>query len=219
LKSFQNLLLLQNLYRLKALGFKYSDSFSINKKNFIEKPNSIQELTKNISTCHLCDLSKSRTQSMSGFGNTDANLMIIDYTVSLNDDTTNSYFTGRTGEILTNMILNVLNLSTKDIYFTHCIKCKPLNSNTPSTSEWDSCKDYLFSQIEFIKPKVIVTLGKDAYAKVTSENENFQNVRGHIINFKKYKLIPIEHPNHLLRNPDDKKIALKDLKTIKSCLC
>jgi len=219
LKSFQNLLLLQNLYRLKALGFKYSDSFSINKKNFIEKPNSIQELTKNISTCHLCDLSKSRTQSMSGFGNTDANLMIIDYTVSLNDDTTNSYFTGRTGEILTNMILNVLNLSTKDIYFTHCIKCKPLNSNTPSTSEWDSCKDYLFSQIEFIKPKVIVTLGKDAYAKVTSENENFQNVRGHIINFKKYKLIPIEHPNYLLRNPDDKKVALKDLKTIKSCLC
>lgn len=219
MKSFQNLLLLQNLYRLKALGFKYSDSFSINKKNFIEKPNSIQELTKNISTCHLCDLSKSRTQSMSGFGNTDANLMIIDYTVSLNDDTTNSYFTGRTGEILTNMILNVLNLSTKDIYFTHCIKCKPLNSNTPSTSEWDSCKDYLFSQIEFIKPKVIVTLGKDAYAKVTSENENFQNVRGHIINFKKYKLIPIEHPNYLLRNPDDKKVALKDLKTIKSCLC
>ena len=73
--------------------------------------------------------------------------MIIDYTVSLNEDITNSYFTGRTGEVLTNMILNVLNLSIEDVYFTHCVKCKPLNSNTPSTSEWDSCKDYLFSQI------------------------------------------------------------------------
>ncbi|MCK4875418.1 MAG: uracil-DNA glycosylase [Sulfurimonas sp.] len=218
MRSFQNLLLLQNLYRLKALGFEYSDSFSVNKKNSNEKPHSIEELIKNISTCHLCDLSKSRTQSMSGFGNPNADIMIIDYSVSVNEDSSNSYYTGRSGEILTNMINNVLGLKIEDVYFTHAIKCKPLNSNTPSSSEWDSCKDYLFSQIEFIKPKVVVTLGKDAYAKVTSENENFQNVRGHVIDFKEYKLIPIDHPNHLLRNPDDKKIALNDLKTIKSCI-
>jgi len=218
LKSFQNLLLLQNLYRLKALGFKYSEQFYVNKKNFNEKPISVEELAHNISTCHLCDLSKSRKQSMSGFGNINADLMIIDYSVSNSDDANNSYYNGRSGEILTNMIVNVLGLNIQDIYITHAIKCKPLNSNTPSTSEWDSCKDYLFSQIEFVKPKVIVTLGKDAYAKVTSENENFQNVRGHVINFKEYKLIPIEHPNHLLRNPDDKKTALNDLKTIKSCI-
>ena len=216
MRSFQNLLLLQNLYRLKALGFEYSDPFSFNKKNSNEKPYSIKELAKNISTCHLCDLSKSRSQSMSGFGNPNADLIIIDYSVSLNEDSTNSYYSGRSGEILTNMIENVLGLKTEDIYFTHAIKCKPLNSNTPSSSEWDSCKDYLFSQIEFVKPKVVVTLGKDAYAKVTSENENFQSVRGHVIDFKDYKLVPIYHPNHLLRNPDDKKITLNDLKTIKS---
>lgn len=218
LKSFQNLLLLQNLYRLKALGFEYSDSFSINQKSSNEKPRNIDELTKNISTCHLCDLSKSRTQSMSGYGNPNADIMIIDYTVSLSEDSTNSYYCGRSGEILTNMIENVLGLKTKDLYFTHVVKCKPLNSNMPSNSEWDSCKDYLFSQIEFVKPKVVITLGKDAYAKVTSEEDNFQSVRGHVIDFKNYKLIPIFHPNHLLRNPDDKKIAFNDLKTIKGCI-
>lgn len=218
LKSFQNLLLLQNLYRLKALGFEYSDSFSINQKSSNEKPRNIDELAKNISTCHLCDLSKSRTQSMSGYGNPNADIMIIDYTVSLSEDSTNSYYCGRSGEILTNMIENVLGLKTKDLYFTHVVKCKPLNSNMPSNSEWDSCKDYLFSQIEFVKPKVVITLGKDAYAKVTSEEDNFQSVRGHVIDFKNYKLIPIFHPNHLLRNPDDKKIAFNDLKTIKGCI-
>lgn len=218
LKSFQNLLLLQNLYRLKALGFEYSDSFSINQKSSNEKPRNIDELAKNISTCHLCDLNKSRTQSMSGYGNPDADIMIIDYTVSLGEDSTNSYYCGRSGEILTNMIENVLGLKTKDLYFTHVVKCKPLNSNMPSNSEWDSCKDYLFSQIEFVKPKVVITLGKDAYAKVTSEEDNFQSVRGHVIDFKNYKLIPIFHPNHLLRNPDDKKIAFNDLKTIKGCI-
>ena len=218
LKSFQNLLLLQNLYKLQALGFEYIDHFSVNKKNSFIKPNSIEELKTTINTCHLCDLSKSRSQSMSGYGNTNTDIMIIDYSVSLNDDNTNSYYSGRSGEILKNMIVNVLGLHVEDIYFTHAIKCKPLNSNKPSSSEWDSCKNYLFSQMEFVKPKVVITLGEEAYKKVTSEEENFNSVRGHVIDFKDYKLIPFFHPNHLLQNPDDKKIAFNDLKTIKSLL-
>jgi DNA polymerase len=60
--------------------------------------------------------------------------------------------------------------------------------------------------------------GKDAYAKVTGEDENFESVRGHVIDFKNYKLIPIYHPQYLLRNPESKKITLNDLNTIKSCL-
>ncbi len=218
MKSFQNLLLLQNLYRQKALGFVYIDPFSINIKTTNIEPETLDELTKNISTCHLCDLSKSRKQSMSGFGNSNAELMIIDFSVSQNEDSSNSYYIGNSGNILTNMITNVLKLNTSDVYFTHAIKCKPLNSNTPSASEWDSCKSYLFSQIEFVKPKIIVTLGEETYYKLTNENADFQSVRGHVIDFKKYKLIPIYHPQHLLRNPELKKITLNDLKTIKSCL-
>lgn len=209
---------MQNLYRLKALGFEYSDSFSINRVSTNEKPNNLSELAKNITTCHLCDLSKSRRQSMSGYGNPNADLMIIDYMVSMSEDSSNLYYSGRSGEMLKDMIENVLKLKVEDVYFTHAVKCKPLNSNMPSDSEWDSCKSYLFSQIEFVKPKVVVTLGKDAYAKVTSEEENFASVRGHVVDFKDYKLVPIFHPNHLLRNPDEKKIAFNDLKTIKSCL-
>jgi len=218
LKSFQNLILLQNLYRLKALGFQYSDPFSVNEKNSHENPKSIEELAKNISTCHLCDLSKSRSQSMSGYGDINADVMIIDYSVSSIEDETNGYYAGRSGETLTKMIENVLKFKVEDVYFTHAIKCKPLHSNVPSLSEWDSCKSYLYSQIEFVKPKVIITLGEDSYAKVTGEYDNFKSVRGHVIDFKKYKLVPIDHPQFLLRNPELKKMAFNDLKTIKSCL-
>ena len=199
------------------MGFEYIDHFSINEKSNFIKPNSLDELSSNIASCHLCDLSKSRTQSMSGFGNKDADLMIIDYSVSQTQDSSNSYFVGRSGETLKNMVENVIKLNINDIFVTHCIKCKPLNSNKPSPSEWDSCKSYLFSQIEFIKPKVVVTLGNEAYMHLTDDS-NFENVRGHMINFKEYKLVPIYHPNHLLRNPELKKITLNDLKTIKSCL-
>ncbi|MEA2098684.1 MAG: uracil-DNA glycosylase [Campylobacterota bacterium] len=218
MKSYQNLVLLQNLYRLKALGFDYIDSFTINIDDTYIEPRTLQELKQNIATCHLCDLSKSRQQAMSGVGNSKAKVMIIDFSVSQSDDSANDYYGGRSGESLRRMIENVLELKVEDVYFTHAIKCKPLNSNTPSSSEWNSCKPYLFSQIEFVQPDIIVTLGKDAYFKVTGESDNFENVRGHVIDFKKYKLIPIYHPQHLLRNPEQKKTVLNDLKTIKSCL-
>jgi DNA polymerase len=134
----------------------------------------------------------------------------------MNDDTNNAYYSGLSGESLTNMIEKVIGIKKEEAYYTHAIKCKPLNSNLPSKSEWDSCKAYLFSQIEFVKPKVIVTLGENAYYKLTNEATNFQSVRGHVIEFKNYKLIPIYHPQFLLRNPELKKVTLNDLKTIKS---
>jgi len=217
LKSYQNLILLQNLYRLKAIGFEYIEHFNINDKTNYETPNTLEALSQNINSCHLCDLSKSRTQSMSGYGNKSAKLVIIDYTVSQAQDTTNTYYAGRSGETLKNMIEKVIHLKVEDVYITHAIKCKPLQSNKPSSSEYNSCKNYLFSQLKFIQPKVIVTLGEDAYAHLTGDT-NFENVRGHVIDYKEYKLIPIYHPQYLLRNPHLKKITLNDLKTIKSCL-
>lgn len=218
MKSYQNIVLLQNLYRLKAIGFEYIDPFTVNEKSDFIKPNSIDELALSIKKCHLCDLSKSRTQSMSGFGNPNADIMIVDYSVSKTQDSTNAYYSGRIGEMLTNMIEKVLEYKIEDVYITHCIKCKPLNSNKPSPSEFESCKSYLFSQIDFIKPKVIVTLGSDAYSHLSEDINNFENVRGHVIDFKTYKLVPIYHPGHLLKNPELKKTSFKDLKTIKSCL-
>ena len=217
MKSYQNLVLLQNLYRLKAIGFEYIEHFNINDKTNYETPKTLEALAQNIHSCHLCDLSKSRTQSMSGYGSESAKLFIVDYAVSQAQDSTNAYYVGRSGETLKNMIEKVIHVNTQDVFITHAVKCKPLHSNTPSSSEYNSCKNYLFSQLEFIKPKVIVTLGEDAYAHLTGDT-NFENVRGHVIDYKEYKLIPIYHPQYLLRNPELKKITLNDLKTIKSCL-
>ena len=219
MKSFQNLVLLQNLYRLKAIGFEYIDHFDLNEKNSFIQPNSMEELEKTIHNCHLCDLNKSRQQAMNGFGKKDADIFFLDYQVSQAQDNSNGYYIGRSGEILKKMIENVLGLPAENVYLTHAVKCKPLQSNKPSPSEWNSCKSYLFTQLEFIKPKLIVTLGQEAYSHLTNDSsENFESVRGHVIDFKNYKLIPIYHPQFLLRNPELKKITLNDLHTIKSCL-
>lgn len=218
MKSYQNMVLLQNLYRLKSLGFDYIDPFSINETNDFTQTDSMDELLFNIEKCHLCDLSKSRKQSMSGYGNRNAQIMLIDYSVSQTQDSTNSYYSGRSGEVLTNMIENVLGFKVEELYITHCVKCKPLGANKPSISEYNSCSAYLFAQIEFVQPKIIVTLGDDAYSHLTHDRDNFRNVRGHLLDFKNYKLIPIYHPAHLLKNPELKVAAFSDLKTIQSYL-
>lgn len=155
---------------------------------------------------------------MSAYGNENAEIVIIDYSVSQTQDSTNSFYSGRSGEILTNMIEKVLLLTVEDLYITHCVKCKPLGSNKPSQSEFDSCSSFLFAQLEFVRPKIIVTLGDEAYSHLTQDRDNFENVRGHVIDFKTYKLIPIYHPGHLLKNPELKKATFNDLKTIQSCL-
>jgi DNA polymerase len=155
---------------------------------------------------------------MPGYGNKKAKLFILDFMVSQAQDTANNYYSGRSGESLKNMIEKVIGISVEDVYITHLVKCKPLQSNQVSKSEIESCKHYLHSQLEFIQPDVIVTLGADAYSGLTGNTDNFENVRGHLIDFKKYKLVPIYHPHYLLRNPELKKITLHDLHTIKSCL-
>jgi len=218
LQSYQNLKILQNLYRLQAIGYTYMDSIDLNKSTHEHIATDIFNLEKQIYSCHLCDLSKSRKQSMSGFGSKNASLMLIDYTVSEIEDTSNSYFCGRSGELLTNMIQNVLDINIEETYYTHLLKCKPSNSKKQLDAEWRSCQSYLFSQIQYIDPKLIVTLGKDAYEKLTGQTGMFEDVRGHIIEFNDSQLIPIYHPNFILRNPNLKKIVYNDLKTIKSCL-
>ncbi|WP_345980939.1 uracil-DNA glycosylase [Sulfurimonas sp. HSL3-2] len=210
--------MLQNLYRLKSLGFEYTDLVSVNQKNLDILPNDINSLHRVISSCHLCDLSKSRKQSMSGYGSGNADLMIVDSIVSSSEDDSASYYAGRAGTSLRKMIENVLELSIDDVFLTHAVKCKPLGSNKPSESELNSCKPYLYKQIEIVQPKVIVTLGEEAYNIFSQTKEEFNSVRGHIIDLKDYKLVPIYHPQFLLRNPSLKKDTLNDLKIIKSLL-
>jgi len=211
--------MLQNLYRLKALGFSYSDPFVTNRPTLMQElPNDMVALKAIVEQCHLCDLSKSRQQSMSGFGNIHARLMIVDAHVSVSEDATNAYYVGKSGESLVKMIENVLMMRKEDLFFTHAVKCKPLGTKTPSASECSSCKPYLYKQIELLKPKVIMTLGEEAYKLLSGDDTPFEQVRGQKIAFGESTIIPIFHPQYLMRNPSMKGETLNDLKLIKSCL-
>jgi uracil-DNA glycosylase len=217
--SFQNLALLENLYRLKALGYRYVDPVTPNMQTISATlPESLALLQETISQCYLCDLSKSRRQSMSGFGSAKGGIMFIDGYVSAAEDEASAYYVGRSGTMLRDMIEKVLHLSVDDVYFTHAVKCKPFGFQNPSPSECSSCLPYLNKQIDLIKPRIIVTLGSDAYQILSGDEGDFERVRGEVIPFGEGVLIPMYHPLFLVRNPSLKKETMRDLQTIKGYL-
>ena len=212
--------LLHHLNFLQSIGYRYHTSLDLvsNDIDSINLPNNLDALKNAVEHCYLCELSKTRKKTVFGEGNPNSNIMFIgDFPTSLEDET-GKIFVGRSGELLTKMIENVLNIKREDVYISNIVKCKPSNNSAATKSEANLCKSYLFKQIDLVKPKIIVALGENAYNYLTDEEESLIKVRGQITNFRNMNLIPTFHPSFLLRNPSSKKEAYIDMLKIKNLL-
>ena len=208
--------LLRNLYNLKSFGYEYHetlDFFSSEVKNF-KLPNNLDALKNSVEHCYLCELCKSRKNVLFGYGNANSDIMIISDEPSNSEDELGVFYSGKSGELLTKMIENVLLIKKEDVYLTTLVKCKSLNGL--NNSNLDTCNDYLLKQIELIKPKLIVALGEKTYSYLLKNNINFAQIRGKELVFNGISLIATFSPSFLLRNPSSKKDAYYDMLKIKN---
>ena len=212
-------MLLKQLYQLKQLGYKYTDiTPSQYDTSDIDLPSTLDELKKQALGCHLCELSKSRTNVVFGEGNENAEIMFVGEGPGATEDSTGRPFVGRAGELLTKMIENVLLISRSDVYIANIVKCRPPNNRVPTPTEAHTCMPYLLKQIEYIRPRIIVTLGATAYHYLTGDEARISQVRGTVQKKNDYLVVPTFHPSYLLRNPSAKKEAFVDMKLIKSLM-
>lgn len=212
--------ILRYLNFLDSIGYKYHKSFDFisNDINSASLPNDLHNLKSTVDNCYLCEFSKTRKKAVFGEGNPNAKIMFIGETPTSIEDETGKIFVGRSGELLTKMIENVLKIKRESVYISNIIKCKPSNSKSTFKSEANLCKSYLFKEIELVKPDIIVTLGQEAYTYLTDEEQNLSMVRGQTINYRNMILVPTFHPSFLLRNPSSKKEAYVDMLKIKNLL-
>ena len=208
---------LKYLYNLKTSGVEFFEGFQSEDKK-INMPNELKELENICKNCTLCDLSKSRTNVVFGEGNPKAKLMLIGEGPGEMEDKSGRPFVGRSGQLLTKIIENVLNLKREDLYIANIVKCRPPNNRVPTIEEAETCKPYLLKQIEIINPEILVCLGKSAFMYLMNSDMPISKVRGQIFEFKGKKVIPTFHPSYLLRNPSAKKDAFKDFLLIKGML-
>ena len=171
-----------------------------------------------IGECTRCKLSGlGRTQVVFGVGRPNADLMFVGEAPGADEDVQGVPFVGRAGQLLTK-IIEAIGLKREDVYIANVIKCRPPQNRNPEPDEIATCEPFLFQQIDLIKPKVIVTLGKFAAQCLLRSEEPISRLRGRLFDFRGAKLIPTFHPAYLLRNPSSKREVWEDMKLVKKLL-
>lgn len=173
----------------------------------------LEELGAVASACTRCRLSGTRTQVVWGTGNPKSELMFVGEAPGRDEDLAGEPFVGRAGQLLTD-IIKAMGLTRETVYIANVIKCRPPENRNPEPDELDACRPYIHRQIELIKPKVIVTLGRFALQSTLERNISISAARGEWLNFKGIKLMPTYHPAYLLRTPAAKKDVWADMKQV-----
>src|SRR6059036_3086862 len=168
--------------------------------------------------CSRCKLhTLGRTQVVFGVGNPNADLMFVGEAPGADEDIQGEPFVGRAGQLLTK-IIEAIGLKREDVYIANVIKCRPPGNRNPEPDEVETCEPFLFQQIDIIKPKVIVALGKFGAQTLLRTLDPISRLRGRVYDFRGVKLVPTFHPAYLLRNPSSKREVWEDMKLVRKLL-
>jgi uracil-DNA glycosylase family 4 len=168
--------------------------------------------------CSRCKLhTLGRKQIVFGVGNPNADLMFVGEAPGADEDIQGEPFVGKAGQLLTK-IIEAIGLTRGDVYIANVIKCRPPGNRNPEPDEVDQCEPFLFRQVDTIKPKVIVALGKFAAQCLLKTDTPISRLRGREFNYRDAVLIPTFHPAYLLRNPSSKREVWEDMKRVRDIL-
>jgi len=141
-------------------------------------------------------------------------LMFVGEAPCADEDIQGIPFVGRAGQLLTDIIEKGLKIPRKDVYIANVIKCRPPQNRNPEPDEVATCEPFLFRQIDVIRPKVIVALGKFGAQTLLRTLDPISRLRGRVFDYRGAKLIPTFHPAYLLRNPSSKREVWEDMKLV-----
>jgi DNA polymerase len=168
--------------------------------------------------CTRCKLhALGRRQIVYGVGNPNADLMFVGEAPGADEDIQGEPFVGRAGQLLTK-IIEAIGLRREDVYIANVIKCRPPNNRNPEPDEVQQCEPFLFRQIDTIKPKVIVALGKFAAQCLLRTSDPITRLRGREYKYRDAILMPTYHPAYLLRTPSAKREVWEDMKRVRAIL-
>ena len=149
--------------------------------------------------CMKCRLCETRTQTVFGEGDVDAEIFFIGEGPGENEDMTGRPFVGKAGQLLDKMIV-AMGLRRDDVYIANIVKCRPPGNRAPAPDETAACTPYLLKQLETVRPKVIVTLGHPAARYMLETKQTMGRMRGQWHSWRGIQLMPTFHPSYVLRS-------------------
>jgi uracil-DNA glycosylase family 4 len=174
----------------------------------------LEDVRLELGECTRCPLSEGRDRIVFGDGNPDAALMFIGEGPGQEEDRRGLPFVGRAGELLTQMIEGGLEIQRSEVYICNIVKCRPPGNRTPQPDEIATCKPFLDGQIDAVRPRTIVALGRPATSLLLGRDVSITRVRGTWHEYRGIPLMPTFHPAYLLRQYTDenRSVVWDDLK-------
>jgi uracil-DNA glycosylase family 4 len=177
------------------------------------------QISEDIGDCKRCELHKGRNKIVFGDGNPQAQLVFVGEGPGADEDAQGIPFVGRAGQLLTQMIEGTakkegIPLTRSDVYICNVVKCRPPENRTPEPQEMEICGQFLFRQLQVIRPKAICALGSTAAKALLGGRDGVTKLRGKWHKWHDIPLIVTYHPSYLLRayNVEAKREAWEDLK-------
>ncbi len=169
-------------------------------------------LREQVATCTRCELHQGRKQAVFGTGSLHADWLVIGEAPGAEEDRQGEPFVGRAGKLLDAM-LEAVGLHRSRVYIANILKCRPPNNRDPRPAEVTFCENYLTQQIELVQPEVILAVGRIAAQNLLNVDTPIGRMRGQRFQYSTSKIpvIVTYHPAYLLRSPEHKRLAWKDL--------
>jgi DNA polymerase len=169
------------------------------------------ELRQAVSGCVQCGLHKSRTQTVFGVGDENADWMLIGEAPGAEEDRLGDPFVGQAGRLLDNMLAAIDLDRRRNVYIANVLKCRPPGNRNPEPEEVARCSPHLLRQIELVRPKLILAMGRFAAQTLLGTDASIASLRGKVHRYAGVPLIVTYHPAYLLRTLPDKAKAWADL--------
>jgi uracil-DNA glycosylase len=170
----------------------------------------LQLIRDEIGECTRCALHAGRNKIVFGDGDPGARLMFVGEGPGADEDAQGLPFVGKAGQLLNNMI-TAMGLKREEVYIANVVKCRPPGNRVPEQEEGATCTQFLFRQIDVVRPKVLVALGATAATWLLGVRQPLAGLRGRVHAIRGTQLIVTYHPAYLLRDPRQKKEAWADL--------
>lgn len=168
-------------------------------------------LAATVAACRQCGLCEARKQAVLGVGDRDADWLFVGEGPGAEEDQRGEPFVGQAGKLLDSMLAAIGLRRGEDVYIANAVKCRPPGNRTPTPEETASCWPYLERQIELIRPRLIVALGRPAAQTLLRTEVKIGAARGKCFDYRGIPVIVSYHPAYLLRTPLDKARAWEDL--------
>jgi DNA polymerase len=185
----------------------------VDEPSAVERPRTLQMVREELGDCTRCALHEGRNQIVFGDGSERADLMFVGEAPGAEEDRTGIPFVGRAGELLDKMVV-AMGWSRSEVYIANVLKCRPPQNRDPRPEEVEACEAFLARQIQVIRPRIIVTLGKPAAHLLLRSTAPISALRGRWQEYMGIRLMPTFHPAYLLRNPAKKRETWADLQAV-----